>query len=729
VAAGLAFFLSGASALVYQVVWQRLLALGSGVGIYSVAMIVAAFMLGLGLGSHAGGVLSLRLGPRDALRAFAVVELLVGAFGAASGFLFYDLLYQRAAWLFAPAWRAGLVHFLSLALPTTLMGMSLPLLVRGLVRSVAAAGRTVSVYYGLNVLGAAAGALLGPWVLIRYLGLRSALLVAAAGSVLAGVLALWARAETGARTAAARAEPPPAPAPGALRGWAALYALSGFTAIALEILWFRLLEVGIKSTAFTFGTLLCVYLVGSAAGSLWGGTLGGRIARPRRTFLLSQCLLLAYAAGAVVALARLPPSLPGFAWFFDYWGGRLGLPLDGSPSWAEILRLYVVFPLALFGPPTVLMGVSFAALQRAVHDDPRTSGRKVGLLQAANIAGCVAGSLAAGLVLLRHLGTSGAFRALLVLGLVFPSIGLSGRRGRAPFAAAAATLVALALAFPSQEALWRRWHGLGPQTTALVGEDGTGVIALASSGDPQWHMWVNGRHHSTLPFGGIHTTLGALPALVHANPLEAAIIGLGSGDTAWAAGCRPTIRRVAIFEICAPERQLLERLNALTEVPKLPRFLADPRMSLRIADGRNALLLSDRRYDIIELDALFPRSPYAGTLFSVEFFSLCARRLKPGGLMCSWTPTPRTRASFLKAFPHVLEAFEGRVLLGSNEPLALDPQTWQARLLSEDVAGYLGAQRVPRLLRALSSVRVPAPADPPDGLNTDLHPRDEFARP
>src|SRR5947209_19351229 len=95
----LCFFLSGAAALVYQVAWQRILALQSGVGLYSVAMIVAAFMAGLGVGSHLGGVLSLRVDPRGALRLFVLVELGVGAFGAASTLLYYDLLYLRAYWL------------------------------------------------------------------------------------------------------------------------------------------------------------------------------------------------------------------------------------------------------------------------------------------------------------------------------------------------------------------------------------------------------------------------------------------------------------------------------------------------------------------------------------------------------------------------------------------------------------------------------------------------------
>src|SRR5687768_15010656 len=142
-AIGLSFFFSGAAALVYQVAWQRILALQSGVGIYSIAMIVAAFMVGLGLGSELGGRQSLRVGHRGALLVFVGLEAGIALFGACSGFLYYDVLYLRAPWLYAVPWRAGLAHFLGLLLPTLLMGMSLPFLARGMVRDTATASRTV----------------------------------------------------------------------------------------------------------------------------------------------------------------------------------------------------------------------------------------------------------------------------------------------------------------------------------------------------------------------------------------------------------------------------------------------------------------------------------------------------------------------------------------------------------------------------------------------------------
>src|SRR6266481_1079094 len=180
---GLCFFLSGAAALVYQVAWQRILALQTGVGLYSIAVIVAAFMAGLGIGSRLGGDLSARVPARRALFSFALCEIGVAAYGALSCRLFYDGLYVRWGALFAEPVRAGLVQLASLAVPTILMGMSLPLLARAMVRDLETASGTLAFLYGTNVLGAAVGALITPWVLIRHVGIRGAVWAAVAANV------------------------------------------------------------------------------------------------------------------------------------------------------------------------------------------------------------------------------------------------------------------------------------------------------------------------------------------------------------------------------------------------------------------------------------------------------------------------------------------------------------------------------------------------------------------
>jgi hypothetical protein len=727
--AGLLFFLSGAAALVYQTVWQRLLALHSGVGLYSVTMIVAAFMAGLGLGSLLGGRWSGVLSGARALLAFAVLELALAAFGAASTTLYYDWLYPRAVSLPSPSWTAGALHFLALLPPTLLMGMSLPFLVRVVVTDVAGAGRRIGWLYGVNVLGAAAGAFAGPWLLLPRLGVRGAVLAAASLNLAVGIgsLALRvARARRPGRVAPAvvpDALPPGAEAPGArpLPLWLLLYGLSGFLALSLEIVWFRLVDVAAKSTAFTFGTVLGIYLLGSAAGALGGAAVVGRIRRPLRAFLLVQCAILALAALPVILVVALPPDTRKFSWFVEYWGHYDFFPLGHDADRTTIVRLYVQMPLALFFLPTLLMGFSFPILQRAVHDDPDASGRRVGLLQAANILGCTLGSLLVGLLALEHLGTPGTLRALILLGLVFAAVGVRAY-GRG-FLVPGLLLALIAALVPGPDPLWRRLHGLVERPPlALFEEDATSVVALTPD-ENGFRLSVNGKGNSWLPYGSGHTVLGAVPASVHPAPIDVAVVGLGSGDTAWAASYRTETRSTTVFEISAPQPRILWRLVGLTDVPDTRRLLEDPRVVILVEDGRKALEADPRTYDLIEADATWPETSGSGNLYSLEFFRAAGRRLKPGGILCTWAPTERVYATFRAAFPHVLELDDGQILIGSRAPVALEPEAWAAR--AGDGAAYLGAERARDVQRALRSI-VPATREPRVELNRDLFPRDEY---
>ncbi len=725
--AGLLFLLSGASALVYQVAWQRILALHSGVGLYSVAMIVAAFMAGLGIGSHLGGRLSERTGALLALRLFALVELAIGLFGVASPYLYYDWLYPLASRLPSPSLAGGLAHLAALLPPTLLMGMSLPLLVRAVLRDVSTAGRTIGYLYGINMLGASAGAFAAPWLLLPWGGIPGAVTVAAAGNVLAGLGALvLARSASAAETqpdAAADAVPQErATHPFGL--WLSLYALSGFVALSLEILWFRLVDVAVKSTAFTFGTVLGLYLLGSAAGCLLAVPRVARLRQPLATFLACQCGVLALTGLSVIVVTRLPPGTPVYAWLVEYWGTYRFFRFGHANELGPIVHLYLVLPLFLFGLPTVLMGFAFPVLQRAVHDEVRSSGRKVGALQAANIAGCVAGSLLVGLAALQYLGTAEALRALLIVGLVFAAVGLRyyGRR----FAVAGLVLVAMALSLPESEELWRRLHGqTQPAERALFEEDATGVVALAARGPVRLRLSVNGKGNSWLPFGGVHTVLGALPAVIHPAPRRVAVVGLGSGDTTWAAGLRPETESVTVFEISLPQPRILRRIAQQQSLPELTRFLADPRVVMRLEDGRRAFeAMRGEAFDAIETDAIWPESSGSGNLYSVEFFETCAKRLRAGGLMCTWSPTPRVRTTFRSVFPHVLDVDSGVILIGSRYPIQIDLPAWDARLLQAE--GYLGELRVQTVREKLRNLK-PASGPVEGTLNRDLFPRDEFA--
>ena len=250
--------------------------------------------------------------------------------------------------------------------------------------------------------------------------------------------------------------------------------------------------------------------------------------------------------------------------------------------------------------------------------------------------------------------------------------------------------------------------------------------------DDTWLVYVNGKEHSWIPFGGTHSTLGAGPAIVHPEPRSVAVIGLGSGDTIWAAGCRSETTSLVVYEIAAPQPRLLRRLAAAQELPQLRQLLSDPRLHVAIEDGRNAIARAADAFDVIEADALWPHVGYSGNLYSVEFFERCAARLRPGGVMCTWAPTHRVYETFVRVFPHVLATADRSMLIGSRDPLAFAPDEWRRRLDSPAVTAYLGkrirkatALLLARLQPVARSERAAAEAD----LDRDLFPRDEFLTP
>jgi spermidine synthase len=757
----LVFFLSGFAALLYQVVWQRLLVIFSGADVYSVTVIVAAFMGGLGIGSLVGGYLADRVGPRGSLYAFGAAELLVGVFGLISKRFYYDTLYEQYSQLTASPVAAAVILSLTLLLPTFLMGLSLPLLARALADSLGITPRVIGMLYALNTLGAAAGAFAAPWVLIPRVGLEGSLWVAAALNLTCAVLAVTLARQTNAseqHVAEPSHETTPASVPDAqslsFRTWVVIYALTGFIALGLEIAWFRLLGVLLKSTAFTFGTLLAIYLLGLGAGAACGARLVARSRRPGAAFLAFQYGLALYAAVSIATLVALiaaghPIKLVRFLGTYDpvdVYNTMRRLTeasssnLDALTPLVDFAILYLVVPAVLIGPPTFLMGLSFAFLQKASQIDFARLGRRLGTLLGSNIAGAVLGATTTGWLLLPSLGTAGTLKVLVGLSAVlawpFARLTWPESRSKQMGAMVGAWLLTgiSVLAMPASDALWARLHGTNPRQV-LFDEDGAGLSLFkidpaSSSGAAE--VYVNGLGQSWLPYGNIHTALGALPVFLHQAPHDVALIGLGSGDTAFAAAGRAEIQRLISIEILGAQRRTLQRFVQLWRYPGLTAVLSDPRIEHLVDDGRAYINRSDRRFDIIEADALRPSSAFAGNLYSREYFALVRRQLKPGGFGVTWAPTGRIRSTFLSVFPHVL-AFPGDILIGSDTAIPFERAEVLARAAAARNYYAMAGVDIEGLLRPyLESDPQQFGPDHPretEGLNTDLFPRDEFALP
>ena len=484
-----AFFSSGFAALVYQVVWQRLLVAFSGADVYSSTLIVAAFMAGLGVGHLAGGHAADWVSRRKALILFAIAELSIGVFSLGSRALYYDFLYQRLGTQAFALPLLTLILFTSLLWPTFFMGVSLPLLARAVTSRVDRAASTVGALYGLNTLGAAAGAFLTTWWILPSVGLDRSLQIgsllnfACAAMVLPcapGLVAQREEAALGADVTSTRPHAANGPSlPFAV--WAAAYAVSGFMALSLEIVWFRLLGVMMKSTAFTFGTLLTMYLTGVGAGAYFGSRVAQRLRRPVSVFLAVQTLVGCSAGFLLVVVLRWVNDVE---WLRQYFGSydpfsvRQGVDrLRNGEFPGNFLMLYFGLPAILILPPTLLMGFSFPILQMIVQTDFARLGRRVGTLMLANIGGSVVGTILTGWVALDLLGTAGTLRGISAISAVFllAAVILSLRRiPRMVGIIFVALLVAAVLRLlPPASFLWARLHG----TTVprmVYGEDASG---------------------------------------------------------------------------------------------------------------------------------------------------------------------------------------------------------------------------------------------------------------
>lgn len=732
------FFLSGFAALLYQTIWQRMLTLFGGADVSSATVVVGAFMAGLGLGHLAGGGLADRLNGRSRLMAFACCEFAIAAFAAWSPWLYYDALY-RGIGLHIQS-RAGLaaIVFLVTLWPTFFMGMSLPIASRVLTDEAGDPARWVPRLYGWNTAGAACGSLITVAVVLRVMGFPGALRLGAILSLSCGAVALWWWHHQGpARDRTTRHAAPPAPpqSPGSpsrpsglkISQWTATYALSGFIALSLEIIWFRVLGIAIKSSAYTFGHLLAIYLAGVGAGALVANTRRFARLAPVPTFFLLQAAVPIIAAlcmslfiGTVGRVGWLQP-------LFSYLGSYDSLGFAGYRR-PMFYVLYGVLPVFLVGPATLLMGMSFSMLQRAVQTDVMRLGRRVGWLQAANITGALGGALLTGVVLLDVVGSPGTLQLLAAIGAAF--IWWFVRDGRWRTAAGLALVAFVAIVtMPRAGVFWARLHGT-TAGTILFAEDASGVSVLRRDVRAPTRVFVNGLGQSWLPYGGLHTALGALPALIHPNPRRIAVIGLGSGDTLFAASGREETTTIDVIETIAPQLTTLRSLHAIEPYAGLARILGDPRIAYHFGDGRMFLGRSQDRYDVIEADALRPTSAYAGNLYSVEYFALLCDRLRPGGLAVSWSPTRRVVNSMRQAFPYL--ATFGDISVGSQSPIQIDPAAVLARartastLAHFDAAGIDIVALIEDWLSREPELFGPDADRLPLDVNRDLFPRDEF---
>ncbi|MCO5398522.1 spermidine synthase [Ralstonia soli] len=650
------FFFSGFPALIYQLVWQRALFRIFGVNIESVTIVVTAFMLGLGLGSLAGGLLSKRR-RLPLLPLLAAIELLTGAFG----FVSIDI-FDRVGTL-ALGLPLGLTAAVTLALvlvPTLLMGATLPILVGHLARRSGNVGNAVGLLYYVNTLGAGVACLACAVLLFPFLGMQAAVHMAVAMNVAVAVGALFmhwrGRLEASALETRLSTVSTAAPA----LHFAPILVLAcvgGAISLSYEIFFFRTISYATGSGASAFAATLGAFLVGIASGSRQAG---------------EWCANPIELGMRQLAASLLKANLVGL----------LFLPL---------LTHFVVFGTAMLGAALLMvfllarnLGALLPCLAHWGVSADGHAGMRTALLYLANIVGSATGSILTGFVLMDHLSLVGIAAGLVVAGaacaaLLYAWLPLSLQLRQRYMAGAGALGVLAVAVMPAlssgvlESLLWKgEPDAKGP--FAQVIENRSGIITVDQEGAVYGGGMYDGRFNVDLR----HDTNGILRpyalSLFHPHPRDVLMIGLASGSWAQVIANNPDVRSLTIVEINPGYVALV------ANHPQVASLLDNPKVSIVTDDGRRWLRMHpERQFDAIVSNTTWHYRANATNLLSVEFLRLAEGHLNPAGILYyNTTDSERVQRTACLVFPYGARFSNHMVVSGA--PLAWDFEHWRQTL-------------------------------------------------
>ena len=701
------FFVSGALGLVYEVLWIRKLGLIFGTTSFALSTVLAVFFGGLALGSLIFGRIADRIG--NPVRVYAYLEVGIGLFALlfpslldlieGLNALFYPTL--STSFFLLTAFRFVLLTLILLA-PTTMMGGTLPLLSRYFVRSRDHLGSRVGSLYAVNTFGAVLGTFVCGFYAIYYLGVDRTNYVAGVLNLAVGV-ALWIMAQRVQQGAVGeerldnkrrRAEAHPF-APWHIRLVLICFGVSGFTSIAYEVVWTRYLSLYLMNSIYAYTTILGVFLLGIALGSI----LFSRFLDKRQNLIeIFGYLQLGIGLGAVLlapALFYLNARLERFALDFYL---------------TQVLTLAALMLL-----PTILMGATFPVVAKIVTVKVEGTGSYVGKAYAVNTLGAILGSVAGGFIFLPFLGLQRSVMVLVGLNLLLACLcAFADPRARRKlngvvFVLLAGGVLMLARDLYSQV---RIPHSLlerikAPSERILDVQEGLVNTVWVTVDD--WErksIWGN-RTVLGRTKRGIANDLSAqniqghIPMLLHpGEPREILGIAFGTGQT-FGAQLLYDVERIDAVDISAAVVKLaMKHFKAYNN-----DFVNDPRARVIIDDGRNYVRLTRKSYDVITME--LPPSEEAGIVnfYTREFYEAAKNRLKKNGIISQWVPiyntTPREFRgivrTFLLSFPEALLWFNSKdlLLLGSNGPIRIDPRRLGRRLKEERIfqslnTSYLG---------------------------------------
>jgi spermidine synthase len=687
----LLFFFSGASGLVYQVIWLRLLTRIFGSTTFAVSALLAAFMAGLGLGSFLASRALPRV--RHPLRWFGALEIGIGLYALAFNALlpaierlFLGLVSSFELTSAGESLVKVVLSFALLVPPTTLMGASLPLLVQRTVAELKSMGLRTGALYSVNTLGAAFGCFAAGFYAIPHFGMETTTRLAALVNGIVGLTGIGLSflfpaalpgdgTESGSESESERSPD--------LRWAMAAFGLSGFAAIGLEVVWTRLFTLVLKGYTYSFTAMLTVLLLGIASGS---AVFGHRADRSRDLPGLLGVLQIAIGV-SVLSLTALLVLAEGAQVYLRYGFGY---------DWKGHTLSNFLVSLLVLGVPTFLFGAQFPVVARIATEEARRAGSRVGSLYAMNVFGSITGALVTGYVLIPFAGTEASLRLLAgsmtgmgILLVVIRSARSAGAKRALALSGAMALAVAL-LATPRD--LSRRIHEgwLLPGESLSHYEEGATATVMVSTFPPaaraDKRILINGSSASNSNEYGlsVNRVQGGIPFLFENGPRRVLATCFGTGITFGTLGQ---------FDV--------ERIDGVDISPEVIRaagefgvdnydVIENPRVRIHIDDGRNFLLKSPERYDVITMEPMPPALAGVSDMYTREFYALCREHLSPGGMMSQWVPlyfltlddVKMLYRTFADAFPYVMVFHFNfdTFLVGSNEPLRLAPEAYERRV-------------------------------------------------
>jgi spermidine synthase len=681
----------------------------------AVSTVLTVFMSGLALGSFLAGRwsdkerkrLQVTGDPRGAARfltVYGILELFIGAWAILS-----LVLLNGVEHVYLSAARDGMqgtsLHglvflgsFLVLLPPTAAMGATLPAFTQMLVVSKVDVGTWLSRIYGWNTLGACCGAALGGFVLLPLLGLKLSVACAAAANVVIGAIALvGARRLHGQPVTAQEMEESDQGDPTRAGSWLLpiAFGVSGFAAMVYQLGWTRGLILSIGSSTYSFAIILTAFLASLGLGSLVYKRLMGK--REPRTWHLAvlqfvialSALLATYGIGALPAvMVKAIPAL-------DYHFLRILLFDFG----AVLLLMFL---------PTLAMGLTFPLVTHLYTDRMSSLGKRLGEAYAANTCGAIAGSFLAGFVLVPTLGAQkallGAVVVNLTVGFVLAVADRASGANLGALTAVAITGCVLVATTPAWDpsrlsagaGIYAKaenflfepaYYKDGVSATVTVGFNGAHSPYLKTNGKTDASVAVQDMAHQILT--------GLVPAALHPEPKQVAVVGLGSGVTAATLAALDSVEKVYCAEL---EPAIVEVQDYFA--PYTDHVLKHPKLDLVVNDGRTFILGSGQPFDLIVSEPSNPWIAGIGNLYTKDFYHACADRLNPGGLMCQWIhyysmsrqDLDMVLSTFFSAFPDgaVFMIGPGDILLvGKMSPLEIDPKRLQDLWAETDVATWL----------------------------------------